>query len=67
MSTILLHTARAITPAAEIPDAGILLRDDVIEAIGPREGISLPAGKQGTNTKRTILVPRFWKLKTNSI
>ena len=41
MTTILLHTARAITPGAEIQDAGILIRDDVIEAVGPREGLSL--------------------------
>jgi N-acetylglucosamine-6-phosphate deacetylase len=59
MSTILLHTARAITPATEIPDAGILIRDDVIEVIGPREGISLPAGAQEINATQHTAIPGF--------
>ncbi len=44
MSTTLLHVRRAFTPLAEIPDAGILFRDGVIEAVGPRSGMSLPSG-----------------------
>lgn len=44
MSTTLLHAARAFTPTVEIPDAGILIRDGVIEAIGPRSSMTLPAG-----------------------
>ena len=44
MTTILLHTAKAITPTAEILDAGILIRDGVIEAVGARADVSLPAG-----------------------
>jgi N-acetylglucosamine-6-phosphate deacetylase len=59
MTTILLHTARALTPAAEIPDAGILVRDGVIEAIGPRQGMSLPAGAQEVAAKERIAVPGF--------
>jgi N-acetylglucosamine-6-phosphate deacetylase len=59
MSTILLHTARAFTSAAEIPDAGILIRDDVIEAIGPREGMNLPAGAQGINAPQQTAIPGF--------
>ncbi len=46
MSTTLLHTNLAYTPTAEISDAGILIRDGVIEEVGPRAGMSLPAGAQ---------------------
>ena len=44
MPTTLIHTARALTPTTEINDAGILIREGRIEAIGPRAGITLPAG-----------------------
>jgi N-acetylglucosamine-6-phosphate deacetylase len=44
MATTLLHASRAFTPTVEIADAGILIRDGVIEAIGPRGGMTLPAG-----------------------
>jgi len=46
MSTLLIHAARALTPTTEISDAGILVREDVIEAIGPRSGMTLPVGAQ---------------------
>jgi N-acetylglucosamine-6-phosphate deacetylase len=59
MTTILLHTARAITPAAEIPDAGILIREGVIEAVGPREGLSLPAGAQEIDATQQTAIPGF--------
>jgi N-acetylglucosamine-6-phosphate deacetylase len=44
MATTLLHVGNAFTPTVQIPDAGILFRDGVIEAVGPRSGMSLPAG-----------------------
>jgi N-acetylglucosamine-6-phosphate deacetylase len=59
MTTVLLNTARAMTPAAEIPDAGILIRDGVIEAIGPREGLSLPAGAQEIDATQQTAIPGF--------
>lgn len=59
MATTLLHTARAFTPTAEIPDAGIFFRDGVIEAIGPRAGISLPAGAQEVVATEQTAVPGF--------
>jgi N-acetylglucosamine-6-phosphate deacetylase len=43
MTTTLLHVNRAITPIEEIIDAGILFRDGVIEAVGPRSGMTLPS------------------------
>jgi N-acetylglucosamine-6-phosphate deacetylase len=44
MTTTLLHVRRAFTPLVEIAEAGILFRDGVIEAVGPRSSMSLPAG-----------------------
>ena len=59
MTTILLHTARALTPTTEIPDVGILIRDGVIEAIGPRQGMSVPAGAQEIVAARQTAIPGF--------
>jgi N-acetylglucosamine-6-phosphate deacetylase len=59
MSTLLLHARRALTPATEISDAGILIRDGVIEAIGPRESLTLPAGARETNATDMTAVPGF--------
>ena len=59
MATTLLHTARAFTPATEIPDPGILIRDGVIDAIGPRAGMTLPAGAQEVAATDVTAVPGF--------
>ncbi len=59
MTTILLHTARALTPTTEIPDAGILIRDGEIEAIGPRQGMRLPAGAQEVVAAEQTAIPGF--------
>ena len=59
MTTTLLHVPRAYTPTAEIHDAGILIRDGVIEAIGPRDGLSLPQGAQEIHASGKIAVPGF--------
>jgi len=59
MSTILIHAGRAFTPATEINDAGILIREGVIEAIGPRAGMSLPAGAQEIRAAGKTAVPGF--------
>jgi N-acetylglucosamine-6-phosphate deacetylase len=59
MTTLLLHTAAALTPTTEIPDAGILIRDGVIDAIGPRQGMSLPAGAKEIAAVQQIAVPGF--------
>jgi N-acetylglucosamine-6-phosphate deacetylase len=59
MTTTLLHTARALTPTAEIPDAGILVRDGVIEAIGPRQGMSLPASAEEVKATHFTAIPGF--------
>ena len=44
MPTTLIHSRRALTSTTEINDAGILIREGVIESIGPRAGMTLPAG-----------------------
>jgi N-acetylglucosamine-6-phosphate deacetylase len=59
MSATLLHVARAFTPATEIPDAAILVRDGVIESVGPRGAVTLPAGAQEILATDKIAVPGF--------
>ncbi|MGB7283035.1 MAG: N-acetylglucosamine-6-phosphate deacetylase [Candidatus Acidiferrum sp.] len=59
MSTTLLHAGRALTPAAEISDAGILIRDGVIEELGPREGMRLPVDAQEISALDKIAIPGF--------
>jgi N-acetylglucosamine-6-phosphate deacetylase len=59
MSTALLHVRRAFTPLTEIPDAGILIRDGVIEAIGPRSGLTLPDGAREVLALEKIAAPGF--------
>jgi len=59
MSTILLHAARALTPTTELPNAGILIRDGVIEAIGPRPDMTLPSGATEISAAGQIAIPGF--------
>jgi N-acetylglucosamine-6-phosphate deacetylase len=59
MSTILLHTARALTPTTEIADAGILIRDGVIEGIGLRKDMTLPAGAAEISAVGQTAIPGF--------
>jgi N-acetylglucosamine-6-phosphate deacetylase len=59
MSTVLIHAGRALTPTTEIKDAGILIREDVIEAIGPRSSMTLPAGAQEIHASDKIAIPGF--------
>jgi N-acetylglucosamine-6-phosphate deacetylase len=59
MSTTLIHASRALTPTTEISDAGILIRDQVIEAIGPRSGMSLPAGALEVRATGKTAIPGF--------
>ncbi len=59
MATTLIHTARVLTPAKEITDAGILVRDGVIEVVGPRAGMSLPAGAREIRATDKTAIPGF--------
>ncbi|HVH71855.1 MAG TPA: N-acetylglucosamine-6-phosphate deacetylase [Candidatus Dormibacteraeota bacterium] len=59
MPTTLIHPGRALTPTSEIQDAGILIRDDVIEAVGPRSAMSLPAGGTELNASEKTAIPGF--------
>lgn len=59
MTTTLIHAARALTPSTEINDAGILIREDVVEAIGPRAGLSLPAGAREIRAAGKTAIPGF--------
>ena len=59
MTTTLLHVGRAVTPTSELRDAGILLRDGIIEAVAPRSSFTLPAGAQEIAATDKIAVPGF--------
>lgn len=59
MSATLLRVGRALTPTVEIANAGILLRDGVIEAIAPREGLTLPSGAREISATDQTAVPGF--------
>lgn len=59
MTTTLIHAKRALTPTGEIPDAGILLRDGVIELIGPREGMSVPDDATEIDAADKSAIPGF--------
>lgn len=59
MPTILLHAGKALTPTAEITDAGILIREGVIEELGPREGMRLPAGASEIPATDKTAIPGF--------
>lgn len=59
MTTTLIHAGRALTPTGEIADAGILIRETVIEAIGPREGMTLPADATEISATNKSAIPGF--------
>jgi N-acetylglucosamine-6-phosphate deacetylase len=59
MTTTLIHAGCALTPTTEIKDAGILIREGVIEAIGPRAGITLPAGALEVRATGRTAIPGF--------
>jgi N-acetylglucosamine-6-phosphate deacetylase len=59
MTTTLLHVGRAFTPSTELHDAAILFRDGIIEAVGPRDSISLPPGATEINATDKIAAPGF--------
>jgi N-acetylglucosamine-6-phosphate deacetylase len=59
MTTTLLHVGRAFTPTSELRDAGILIRDSVIESVGPRSSLSLPANAQEIIATDKIASPGF--------
>jgi N-acetylglucosamine-6-phosphate deacetylase len=59
MSTTLIHAGRVFTPTKEISDAAIVFRDGVIESVGPRAGVTLPAGAAEIVAKDKIAAPGF--------
>src|SRR5271165_5755150 len=59
MTTTLLHAGRVLTPTAEITDAGILIREGVIEELGLREGMRLPDGAQEISVTDKTAIPGF--------
>ncbi len=59
MPITLVHAGRAFTPTAEIPDAAIIIRDGVIESVGPRGAVTLPAGAAEIVATDKIAAPGF--------
>jgi N-acetylglucosamine-6-phosphate deacetylase len=59
MTTILVHAGRALTPTAQITDAGILIRDGVIEEVALREGMRLPGGAEEISATDKTAIPGF--------
>ncbi len=59
MTTTLIHAALGVTPSAEIADVGILIRENIIEKIGPRSGMTLPAGCREILAKDKTAIPGF--------
>jgi len=59
MTTTFLHVGRAIIPGGEIRDAALLIRDGVIEAVGPRADCSVPAGATQVLAKNSTALPGF--------
>jgi N-acetylglucosamine-6-phosphate deacetylase len=59
MPTTLLHAGKALTPTAEITDAGILIREGVIEEVGPRAGMRLQAGANEISATDKTAIPGF--------
>src|SRR5580700_5628417 len=59
MTTTLVHAGRMLTPTAEITDAGILIRDGVIEELGLREGMRLPDGAEEISATDRTAMPGF--------
>src|ERR1700688_4981864 len=59
MTTTLVHAGRMLTPTTEITDAGILIRDGVIEELGLREGMRLPDGAGGISAPDRTEMPGF--------
>src|SRR5271168_4791318 len=59
MATTLLHAGRVLSPTAEITDAGILIREGVIEELGLREGMRLPDGAQEISATDKTAIPGF--------
>jgi len=59
MTTTLIHAGRAFTPTTEIRDAGILISNGTIEAIGPRSSMTVPAGASEIRAPEKTAVPGF--------
>jgi N-acetylglucosamine-6-phosphate deacetylase len=59
MTTTLLHVGKAITPNAELHDAGILIRDGEIERIGKRDEFELPVGALEVRAEDSTAIPGF--------
>ncbi len=59
MSSILIRAGRALTPLQEIRDAAILIEDEKIIAVGPRDSIQCPPNTREVDAWQYTVVPGF--------
>ena len=59
MPQLAIHTGRAFTPLAEIPDALIVVQDGQIRSVGPRAGVQLPPGAREFDARSLAAAPGF--------
>lgn len=59
MACLLLHADRALTPAEEIRNAGILVEDAAIREIGPRAALQAPPGTREIRAAGLTAAPGF--------
>ena len=59
MPSLFIHTGRAVTPTAEIPDALIHVEDGAIRSVASRASAVLPAGAREVDARSLTAVPGF--------
>jgi N-acetylglucosamine-6-phosphate deacetylase len=59
MPTLFLRVRSVVTPDGEIPDAALLVRDGVIDAVGPRSTLQVPRGAAEFDGSGLAAIPGF--------
>jgi N-acetylglucosamine-6-phosphate deacetylase len=59
MSRTAVLAGRILTPLEEITDAVLLIEDERIVSIGPREAVTIPAGAREVDARNLTVVPGF--------
>ena len=59
MSITIIHAARAFTPLEEISDAAVVFDDGRIVSVGPRAGVTVPAGAREISARDATVAPGF--------
>ena len=59
MSITIIHAVRAFTPLEEISDAAVVFDDGRIVSVGPRAGVTVPAGAREISARDATVAPGF--------